>query len=195
MPTFDLRGIKVATYTNNSGTISYSGKAKIGDAMSVTLQLKRAEGRLYAESTLAEYMTAVTGGSISIGVKLIPDAVQKMLFGLTEKTRSITVSGTSSNITGLVTGAKTTPKPVGVAFYAPDMVDGEEKYCCVFIKRAIFGQPALEFTTKTESIQFKTPTTTGEFMADHGSGQDIIEVAECTTEDQAKAWVDAVLGS
>lgn len=56
MPSFDLRGIKCANYVNTNGTISYTGAQSIGDAMTVDLQLKYAEGRLYAESTLAEYM-------------------------------------------------------------------------------------------------------------------------------------------
>lgn len=195
MPNFDLRGIKVATYTNNNGTISYSGKTKLGDAMNVNLELKYAEGRLYAESTLAEYMKAATGGTISIGVKYIPDTVQKLLFGATDKTRTFTDGASSVIVTGLRMGAKNSPKAVGVAFYAPDMIDGEEKFTCVFISRAIFGPPSMAYATKGDSITFNTPTTTGEFMADHSTDQVMLETATCTTEAAAQAWVDTVLGA
>ena len=84
MPSFDLRGIKVAKYVNTSGTITYTDAQKLGDAMNVTLELKFAEGRLYAESTLSEYLKLATGGTISIGVKYIPDEVQELIFGAPE---------------------------------------------------------------------------------------------------------------
>lgn len=192
MPAFDLRGIKVAQYVNTSGTITYTGKASIGDAMGVNIELRYAEGRLYAESVLAEYMKAVTGGTISIAVKYIPDSVQSMLFGSTAKSRSVGTE-TTTTISGLQTKASDTPKAVGVAFYAPAMIDGVEKYTCVFISRALFGQPSKNFATKGDSITFQTPTTTGEFMADHSTNRALIEVATADTEANAKDWVDTVL--
>lgn len=190
MPSFDLRGIKIGTYTNTSGTISYTGAQTIGDAMNVDLQMKFAEGRLYAESTLAEYIRQAVGGTISIGVKYIPDAAQKVLFGAADSARTVG----STSVTGLKFTAKDEPKAVGVAFYAPDMVDGVQKFTCVFISRALFGQPSMSFNTKGENITFNTPTTTGEFMADHSTAQQMIEVATVADEATAKAWVNLVLG-
>lgn len=198
MPSFDLRGIKVAKYVNTSGTITYTNAQTLGDAMNVNLELRYAEGRLYAESTLAEYMRKATGGTVSIGVKYIPTAVQPMLFGNRTTTRSVTYtpaggSQTSASVSGLALGAKSTGSNVGVAFYAPDMVDGVEKYTCVKISRALFGPPSMTFVTAGENIQFNTPTTTGEFMADHSTNQDMVEVAICDAEEEAIAWVEAVL--
>lgn len=198
MPQFDLRGIKVAKYVNTSGTISYTGAQSAGDAMNVNLELRYAEGRLYAESTLAEYIKKVTGGTISIGVKYLPDAVQKLLFGSRETTRSITYtpsggSSTTESVTGLAINAKAQGSYVGVAFYAPDMVDGVEKYTCVKIARALFGAPSMALQTAGDSITFSTPTTTGEFMADNSTNQDLIEVAICDSVEEAVAWITAVL--
>ena len=96
MPSFDLRGIKIAKYVNTSGTITYTNPQTIGDAMNVDINLKYAEGRLYAESVLAEYLRLATGGTISIGIKYIPDAAQKVLFGTKDKSRSIS-SGSSTS--------------------------------------------------------------------------------------------------
>ena len=198
MPQFDLRGMKVATYVNNSGTISYTGAQTIGDAMTATLEMRYAEGRLYAESTLAEFMKKATGGSISLGVKYIPTAAQQLMFGSRSKSRSVTYtpsggSTTTASVNGLILGAKTDSKYVGVAFYAPDMVDGVEKYTCVKVAKALFGPPSMSMQTAGDNIQFNTPTTTGEFLADDSSDQDMLEVAICDSEDAAKAWVTAVL--
>lgn len=189
MPQFDLRGIKIAKYVNTSGTITYTDAQTLGDAMNVNMEVRVAEGRLYAESTLAEYMRKIVGGTISIGVKYIPTAAQKLMFGATDKSRTV---GTTS-VTSLVIGGADTPQYVGVAFYAPDMIDGALKYTAVKVAKSLFGQPSMSLQTAGESIQFNTPTVSGEFLADDSTGQDMIETATLDTEAAAKAWVTAVL--
>lgn len=189
MPYFDLRGIKVAKYVNTNGTITYTGPMSAGDAMTANLELRFAEGRLYAESSLAEYMRKATGGTISLGVKYIPTEAQKLMFGSTSKERTVS----SKKVTGLVVGGKDSGSYVGVAFYAPDMVDGVEKYTCVKVAKTRFGQPAMAFQTAGENITFNTPTTTGEFMADDSSSKALLEVALADDEETAKAWVTEVL--
>lgn len=77
MPQFDFRGIIAAPFELNNGTPSYGDIFAVGDAMNCTLELRFAEGRLYAESTLAEYMRKATGGTVSIGVKYIPYGAQE----------------------------------------------------------------------------------------------------------------------
>lgn len=190
MPSFDLRGIKVAKYVNTSGTITYTDAQKLGDAMNVTLELKFAEGRLYAESTLSEYLKLATGGTISIGVKYIPDEVQELIFGAA--TSSHTVE-TDISITGLKFSAKDIADYVGVAFYAPDKIDGQTKYTCVMVRKTLFGPPSMNFQTKGENITFNTPTTTGEFLADDSPSQILLETGVADTEAAAIAWVDKVL--
>lgn len=193
MPQFDLRGIKCAKYVNTNGTITYTNAQAVGDAMTATLEMRFAEGRLYAESTLAEYMRKATGGTISIGVKYIKNAAQQLMFGSTAKQRSITVESAAQTVSSLVLGAKSTPAYVGVSFYAPDMVDGVEKYTCVFASKCLFGPPSMNLQTAGENINFNTPTTSGEFLASDAATQDMLEVAVCDTEAAAIAWCEAVL--
>ena len=82
---------------------------------------------------------------------------------------------------------------VGLACYAPDMVDGVRKYTCIKVAKCLFGQPSMTLQTAGESIVFNTPTTSGEFLADDSTGQDMLEVAICDDENEAIAWVTAVL--
>lgn len=193
MPQFDLRGIHCAKYVNTAGTITYTDVQEVGDAMTATLEMRFAEGRLYAESTLAEYIRKATGGTIALGVKYIKDSAQQLMFGSTTKSRSITAGSSTVSVTSLVLGAKSTPTYVGVSFYAPDMVDGVEKYTCVFASKCLFGPPSMNLQTAGENIQFNTPTTSGEFLASDASTQDMLEVAVCDTEAAAIAWCAAVL--
>ena len=199
MPQFDLRGIKCAKYVNTAGSISYTNKQDVGDAMTANLEMRFAEGRLYAESTLAEFMRKAVGGTISLGVKYVKSAAQQLMFGSSAKTQSVsyipvgsTVTATAS-VSGLALGGKSAAQYVGVVFYAPDMVDGVLKYTVVFAKKCLFGPPSMALQTAGENIVFNTPTTSGEFLADDSSAQDMLLVFTCDDENEAIALCDALL--
>lgn len=192
MPTFDLRGIKIGKYTNTDGTITYDTPVSMGDAMSVELNLTAAEGRLYAESRLAEYKKLITGGTASVGVKYITDAAQKLLFGMSENTRNV---GTNTPQKSLKATAKDIAKYVGMGFYAPDAIDGTDKYTAVFVYKVLFGAPGYVYATKGDSITFQTPTTTGEFLADDSEDKNIMETATLASESDAVAWINKCFGA
>ena len=200
MPQFGLRSIYAAKYNNNNGAISYSDIQHVGDAISANMELRYAEGRLYAEDMLAEYMRKAVGGTVSIGIKYIKQAAQQLLFNSTTKARSVTYipKGTTATATATATsvviGGEDEGQYVGVAFYAPDMVDGVKKYTCVLLKKVLFGPPSMSLKTMGESIAFNTPTTSGEFLADDSASHDLIEVAIVDDVNMAKAWVQTVLG-
>ena len=193
MAKFDLRHIQCAKYVNTNGTITFTDKTAVGDAMQANISMRFAEGRLYAESHLAEFIRKSTGGTISIGVKYIKTSAQKLMFGLTEKTRSVTpAGGSATSVTSLVTKKNTVGKYVGISFYSPAMYDGVEKFDCVFIGKCMFGDPDMTLQTAGENIQFATPTTSGEFLADDSSDGQIKEAVTVDTEALAIAWCDKV---
>ena len=192
MPTFDLRGIKIGKYINTDGTITYDTPVSMGDAMSVELNLTAAEGRLYAESRLAEYKKLITGGTASVGVKYITDAAQKLLFGMSENTRNV---GTNASQKSLKATAKDIAKYVGMGFYAPDAIDGTDKYTAVFVYKVLFGAPSYVYATKGDGITFQTPTTTGEFLADDSEDKNIMETATLESETDAIAWINKCFGA
>ena len=192
MPAFDLRYIKAAKYVNTNGVVTYSDAVAVGDAMSVDLQLKFAEGRLYAEGGLAEYLRLATGGTVSMAVKYLKDDAQTMLFGCRSGSRTV---GASKTVNSMKYGANDVPGYVGIAFYAPDKIDGVQKYTCGFVTRALFGPPTLSFKTLDgNTVTFQTPTTSGEFLPDHSANREMIEVGIADTAEDAAAWVDLVLG-
>jgi hypothetical protein len=199
MPQIGLKGIKAAKYVNTEGVITYTNPTAVGDAMTANLELRYAEGRLYAEDMLAEYMRKAVGGTISLGVKYIKQSAQALLFGKQTKEREISYTPvgsstpTTATATSLVTGGQDLGQYVGVAFYSPDLVDGEPKFTCVLVKKCLFGPPSMSLQAMGENIQFNTPTTSGEFLADDSEAQDLFEVAIVDDENAAKAWVDEVL--
>ena len=191
MPQIGLRGMKVAKYVNTNGTITYTNAQAVGDAISANLELTSAEGRLWAEDGLAEYVRKVTGGTISIGVKYIKTDAQKLMFGLTEKNRG---SGQTAK-TSLLTTAKQEADYVGFACYTPDLIDGVEKYTCIFVHKAKFGQPAFVAQTANDSIAFQTPTSQGSFLPDDSADKAIMEAITVDTEAEATAWIGSVLAT
>ena len=201
MPQFDLLGMQLAEYSESNGAVTYGTPMSAGDAMRCNLELKFAEGRLYAEGALAEYLREAIGGTVSIGVKYIPAAAQQLMYGLVEKARSLTYTPKSGGAqvtktaTSLVTTADSTGHYVGFACFAPDMIDKVKKYTCFFIPCALFGQPSYSLETKGESIRFATPTTTGEFLKDGSASGVIQEIYIADDENEARAWCAAVFGT
>lgn len=184
MPSFDLRGIRAGKYKNTAGTVSYENPMDVGDAMSAQLDLRFAEGRLYAESKLAEYIKLATGGTISLAVKYIKKAAQAMLYGCTTDTSKENIKFSAKDVANYV----------GVGFYAPDKVDGVTKYTCVWVPKALFGPPSMAYQTKGENIQFNTPTTTGEFLADDSENELLLETETVDSAAEAVTWIKGKLG-
>ena len=184
MPSFDLRGIRIGKYKNTSGTVTYDTPTEVGDAMNANIELKFAEGRLYAEGRLAEYIKLATGGTISIAVKYIKKAAQAMMYGAT-------ADGSKDNVKF---SAKDVANYVGVGLYAPDKVDGVTKYTCMWVPKALFGPPSFAYQTKGENIQFNTPTTTGEFLPDDTTAELLLESETVETAEEAVAWIKGKLG-
>ena len=114
MPAFDLRYINVAEYVNTDGVISYGARKPFGDAMGVNLELKHAEGRLYAEGKLAEYNKLATGGTISVATKYIPQETQILLFGAKEHTPTVG----AKEIKSIRHTTSDVPPYVGISCYA-----------------------------------------------------------------------------
>lgn len=189
MPSFDLRYIQCAPYQFSEGNVTYGAKQMIGDSMSVDINMTFAEGRLYAEGKLSEFIKEVTGGTISIAVKDILAEAQKIMFGVKDKPRTIS----DSSIQGLAYSAKDTASYVGVSFYCKDRVDNATKFTCLLVIKSLFGPPAMSKQTKGQNITFSTPTTTGEFLPSDADDQDYLEVAIVDDEATAKQWCNSVL--
>lgn len=197
MPTIGFRDAFVAAYNYEDGAVTYGAPISAGQPISASLELKFAEGRLYAGDSLAEYVREITGGTVTFGAKYFPAAAQALMFGATSKTRSVTVVNPDQteetvSIGSLVVSTKNSPGYVGFSGFAPDLVDGNSKFTCFFVAKCKFSQPNLTMQTRNDSITFQTPQTTGEFLADDTTGRVLQEVAVVDTEAEAVAWCLAV---
>lgn len=194
---YDLRGIRAGkyAYASDTGKITYTDTFDVGNAMTAALELKYAEGRLYAESALRRYKKKLTGGSISIAVEALALDVQQKLFGAD----SVETAVGTGTVKGIGYNANNAGDYVGIGFYAPaDSSEGADNFIAVFAAKALFAPPSMSYQTAGESINWVTPTTTGEFLSPDpdadGNSPMMLEQAECASEAEAKAWIKKKLG-
>ena len=67
-----------------------------------------------------------------------------------------------------------------------------KKWTAFFVRKVKFSAPSMNMATKSDSITFQTPTTTGEFLQDDTAARTLLEVATLDSEAAAQAWIAAV---
>ena len=189
MATIGFKGIYAATYSESGSTVSYTGCASMGKPIDCNMELKAAEGRLYAADALDKYRRKITGGSISIVAEDIPDTMRKLIFGEEDSARTV---GSATSVAGLKITDSTVAPYVGIAGYAPEDVNGEDKFHAFFAPKALFASPSMHYKTMDTAIEFQVPTCVGEFMK--AADGEIFEHAILDTEEDAIAWCKLVLG-
>lgn len=192
---FGLRDILFGEYQYNdqTGAITYANQTVLGRGITANFDLKFAEGRLYSSGALSRYKKKLTGGTISLAVEALSLAVQASIFKADTSEVDIGTTGSAKKITGIGYGENTRGRYVGIATYVPaDDSDDSDAFICIFVRKAMFGPPSMTYQTENDSIQWTTPTTTGEFISpDRKSGTTaplMMEIAEVDSETDALAW-------
>lgn len=195
---YGLRDIWFGEYSYSNGAISYANQQVLGRGITATFDLKFAEGRLYSSGALSRYKKKLTGGSISLNVEDLPQSIQKSIFAATEYSRNVG-SGSPTAVKSIGYNRNSGGRYVGIATYVPADEASGDGYIGIFVHKAMFGPPSMSYQTENDSIQWVTPTTTGEFVDPDGAQSDgtpwsQIEIAEFATEAAALAWCKACLG-
>ena len=96
-------------------------------------------------------------GTISLGTDRLPSKAQTVMFGHTVTTAAggDTVTYKSSD----------NAEYVGVGFVIDEVLDGSKTYTATIIYKCKFAEAADSYTTKGDSIEFKTPTIEGAIAA------------------------------
>lgn len=174
---------KLASQSTVSGvtTPTYSDAFLCGKAVSINVAPNYNEARLYADNILAEYAKEFKDGTITLGVDALPVEAQEIMFGhsLDSSKEEITYkSGDAGSY-------------VGVGFYVDTIRQGTRAYEASVIFRCLFAQGADDYTTKGDSIEFKTPSLEGAVSAlDDGQWK---KSKVFTTEADAQAWIHTQL--
>ncbi|MBS4762111.1 phage tail protein [Carnobacteriaceae bacterium zg-ZUI252] len=143
-----LEEVYIFPITKMTGDVpTYGQVEKLARGIDVTLSPKVAEATLYAGDVLDESVSSITGYDITMNINQLTPAQRAKLLG-----HSIDSKGMIS------VGPNDTAPEFAVAFSSPTS-DGHKEYRVMY--RVKFKPSDESFKTKSENIEFQTPTITG----------------------------------
>lgn len=149
-----------AKYTNNNGTVSYSGLAKLGKATTVNVTLDNKDPqKLYADNGVAESLWLFSSGTVALGIDELSLAVAADILGLT-------APGTDGGIT--FTADAVAPY-VGLGFIVKKVYQSTVKWRVVVFYKAQFKPVDFQINTQGETVEFQTPEIEATIMRDDTS--------------------------
>lgn len=170
---------KMATEPTNA-IPTYSAGLVLGKAVSTNLAVQTAEGELYADDMLSEYVSEFVSADFSAEVDNISLANQATVYGATYASDEFQASKSDVAPYG------------GVGGYQVLLINNVKKYRAWFFPKAIASMPDLDAATQGNSISFGTQPIKMKIMSPlYGSWY---YVKEFTTAAAAQAYIDSKLG-
>lgn len=151
-------GLAYPTFAKlDPATNTYSDGFRIGEAVSINLNVNWNEAPLYGDNRLVEQIREFRDGTIDLGITSIPITAYETVFGHTVTT--------DEDVTTIVDKTDDLPNAVGVGFVKEEIIEGKRAYWGYWLKKVLFTETGDSAQTKGESITFQTPTITGVIMA------------------------------
>lgn len=159
---------------------TYSAGKVIGRMVSANLAIQNAEGELYADDMLSEYISEFSSADFTAEVDNIPLADQATLYGATYASDEFKATYTDAPPFGGIGGIQIL------------LVRGVRKYRAWFFPKARASMPDWDATTRGDSISFGTQPIQMKIMTPlYGPWY---YLKEFTTEAAAQAYIDTKLG-
>lgn len=166
-----LYGVYYSKATVTDGVVTgYNGASMMGKAISASFTNNDAKSnRLWANNAVAETdATSVAGGELSLTLDKLTADAHADLYGLTKKTKSVTVGGESVSGTGFDYDGSEEAAAVGVAFIRWNQESqARDKYEAVIYAYATFAP--MDDTANTyngdNGIEWQTPELTATVSA------------------------------
>ncbi len=166
-----------AKRTVTNGVVSYTGGFKCGKAVALSITPQYAEAQLYGDDVLAESATEFKYADISNDTTTVPIEAMETVFGHT-------VDDTDNSV---VFAADDVANFVGQCSMTKVMADNVVTYETIFLPKVKFNDPGESYSTKGDSLEFKTNAFVGKAYAeDDGTWK---ETAIHTTKAAAIEWM------
>ena len=180
---FGLSKPIVAKYNYNpsTGVVSYSDRLVVGEGVNTSITPSYANAKLYGDNKAVEEVNEFKNAAVTLGVTTMPAEAGPPLFGHTldaDKKTEHSKAGDVSNF-------------VGYGFTAKNS-DGTYDACVLRKVKFVEGEDA--YSTKGESITFKTPTLNGSALTPDDDGDWRTKQFGFASEALAVAWIDTTLG-
>lgn len=163
-----------------SSVPTYSAGLELAEMVSINLAIQNAEGELYTNDQLTEFLKEFMSGTLTMEVGNITLANQATLYGATITDGEL-----------VHTPADVAPYG-GIGGYQQLVVSGTKKWRAWFFPKVQASVPDWSGNTKNNSISFGTQPMSFKVLAPkYGPWR---YVKEFTTEAAAKAYIDSKLG-
>ena len=153
-----------------------------GKAIGLQVNPNYAEGSLNADDKQAEYDKEFTYAEVTLNTSTLPIEAHEKMFGHTVGTEKKNVKFNVDDQANYV----------GMAWVSVEKVDGVRSFIGNFLKKAKFTEPSEDYSTKGDSIEYKTPSISGRALGlDDGSWK---ETEACSSEEDALKWINTMFG-
>lgn len=162
-------------------TNKYTDGFKCGAAVGTEIKPQYNEAKLYGDDTLQESAKEFKYADVTLNTTYMPIEAADVMFGhkVDTETNKITYN------------ANDEANYVGYGFFAKEMVQGKTSFIAAIIPKIKFAEGDDSYTTKGDSIEFKTPSLSGTGMA---NSEGVWKVKETfTTETEAISFIKEYL--
>lgn len=178
-----LRELHYALLTKDDETgVTYSAPVRIIGAMNANVNPNSASGTLFGDDGPMETASALGEIEVTLGTTHLPLAVQAVLLGHTTSARGGIVRKSSDVAPFVAVGYKSLKSSGGYEY--------------TWLYKGKFRTPEQARETKTDDINFQTPSIVGSFLKREfdDAWQEVVETGdEGFTPEMETAWFDAVV--
>ena len=187
MARIGLKGMTVATVSSggSGSAVVYSGGTAYTDKLiSADVTFNRDDVKLYADNHAIERANGMTGGSISLELADLTDAMKTKLLGVTVSSKVATFTEDEAPY-------------VGFGYIVGEISGGTKSYKGYWFPKVQFGLENDSAKTKGESTEFQTNTISGEILGvvttTNGKTEFYYTDTE-TTEASVRTWLNGKAG-
>ena len=196
MVTTGFSRIHVAKYAAAGGTVTYSDVRELARARNMDISVDTTEeSNFYANNALAECEPAAfKSGKVKLGVDGLSAEEEAFVLGIDTATNKMSVG--EKEIPVVKFGKSMNPPYLGIGAVKRMQLNGKVSYRPVILTKGRFAVPPEAAETQEERINWQTQDLEATIMRDDTAEENwkIIPVENMATEDEAVAFIVAVLG-
>lgn len=168
-------GLRKIIIAERTGAKTYGEQFAFGKAIGLNVTPNYSEGSLNADDVQAEYDKEFNYAEVTMNTSTVPLVAHDKMFG-----HKVNENAVDFN-------AYDEANYVGQAWIAPEKVDGKKYYTGNFLYKAKYSEPSEEYSTKGDSIEYKTPSISGRALAEDDGDWKATERFE--TPEKALEWI------
>lgn len=166
----------------DTATETYKDGFHCGKAVGTDITPNYNEASVYGDNELAEHIKEFKDADVNMNTTTLPIDAANTVFGhkVDVEQKEITYN------------AEDTANYVGYGFFANEMINNVKYFVAIVLPKVKFAEAVENYTTKGDSLEFKTPVIAGKAYTDSKGNWKYRKVFANMQE--ARDWIDEKLG-